>query len=144
MRKIAFIGCSAKKNNGPCIASKMYKGHLFIYSLRYCIKSGEFDEIYILSAKYGILKLNQNIIPYNKTLNKMNKIERKMWKDKVIKQINKLNIKGEFFFFCGHNYHYFLKGNKVFNDLPIGKSLQKIKRMYEELKNKITKGINYE
>ena len=74
MKRIAFIGCSKKKKSSPCIAEKLYQGELFKKSLKYCLQE-KFDEIFILSAKYGILSLSDIISPYEKTLNNFSKIE---------------------------------------------------------------------
>lgn len=68
-----FLSCVSKKRDYPCFASDMYISDLFKKSLMYATKITESKNIYILSAKYGLLELNQQIEPYELTLNTMNK-----------------------------------------------------------------------
>lgn len=43
--------------------------------------------MYILSAKYGLLTLDQKISPYEKTLNTMSVADRKAWAEMVLSQL---------------------------------------------------------
>ena len=52
--KIAIIGCSKSKQNYACRADEMYTGTIFQKS--YEVAKQITDNIYILSAKYGLLK----------------------------------------------------------------------------------------
>ena len=47
------------------------------------------DDIYVLSAKYGLLNEEEIIEPYDETLNRKNITERRNWADKVIAQLKK-------------------------------------------------------
>ena len=64
--KIAIIGCSKSKQNYSCKASEMYTGTIFQKS--YDVAKQLTNNIYILSAKYGLLKPNDVIEPYNLAL----------------------------------------------------------------------------
>ena len=123
MPTIAFIACSKSKNNAPCIAQDMYQGALFKKSLQYCIQE-KFDQIYILSAKYGVLSLTDQIEPYELTLNTMNKEERLLWYKMVRRQLHDRKITGEFWFFTGSNYNEHFHGNKPLHGLSIGYMLE--------------------
>ena len=83
----------------------MYTGELFKKSLAYA-KSLHPRQIYILSAKYGLLKLSDMIEPYNKTLNGANVKEQKKWALKVYRQMldEGINFDEEAIFLCGVNY----------------------------------------
>lgn len=67
--KIALIACCKKKKESQCRACEMYQSTLFKLSYKYAEKTG-CDEIYILSAKYGLLDKDKIIAPYDETLNK--------------------------------------------------------------------------
>ena len=62
----------------------MYISDLFKKSLAYAKKHA--DKVFILSAKYGLLTLDEIIYPYEKTLNKMSEYEKKRWAYKVFRQ----------------------------------------------------------
>lgn len=132
-KKVAFIGCSKKKRTIPCMAREMYRGSLFQKSLTYCL--GEGYDTYILSAKYGLLSLNEKISPYEETLKEKNKQQRKEWASKVQKQIEANHLCGEFFFFCGKNYHEQFAGVKVFEGLGgLGYQLQYLSNLIKKQK----------
>ena len=89
------------------------------------------NRIYILSAEHGLLKLRDEIEPYDKTLNNMRSNEIKEWSKKVINQLNSLtDLKNdEFTFLAGEKYRKYLipELNNVkipMKGLKIGKQLQ--------------------
>lgn len=133
MRKIILISCVSKKIDYKTKAKSLYMGPLFRYHLRYAY-SLKPHKIFILSAKYGLIDLNEEIEPYNKTLNKMTKIERKHWSEKVLNQLNKkVDLKeDEIIFLAGNNYREylipFIKNYKIpLKGLGIGKQLKYLK-----------------
>ena len=69
----------------------MYQGQLFKKSYLYAIKLNP-DKIFILSAKYGLLELNDIIEPYNITLNNTPNAIIKNWSEKAIQQLKNKNI----------------------------------------------------
>ncbi len=108
----------------------MYTGLLFKKSLKYA-KSLNPDLILILSAKYGVLKLNQKIEPYDKTLNKMNKEESEQWSQLVLKQLKNISDlkKDDFIFLAGNNYRKNILPEITYYQIPmeglkIGEQLQ--------------------
>ena len=108
---IVFIGCGASKMKNACKAKNMYVGNYFQLCLAYAQTFTTQDNIYILSAKYGVLPLEKVIEPYNRTLKKMNKQEKQDWKDMVIKQLGDMGISkdAEVAFVCGTNYYNLLE-----------------------------------
>lgn len=106
--KVGLISCTKKKKSSSCQAQELYsESTLFSYALDYCQK--HYDKIYILSAKYGLVELNQKIKPYNLTLKTMKKDERKKWAEKTANGLRK-KIKKEdiLYFHAGKYYREFL------------------------------------
>jgi cytoplasmic iron level regulating protein YaaA (DUF328/UPF0246 family) len=111
-KKIAFIACSKKKSNVRAKAKNIYQGQLFKKALLYC--SFFYDQIYILSAKYGLLSLDDIIDPYEETLNTKTEKQKREWADKVKKQMQQKEIEYELVdIFAGKNYYKYLKYNTV-------------------------------
>jgi cytoplasmic iron level regulating protein YaaA (DUF328/UPF0246 family) len=92
LKTIGLISCTKRKQKYPCKASEMYSAsNLFNKAYTYCKKS--YDQVAILSAKYGLLLPDDPIKPYNLTLNNMRVKERKAWSKKVLGQMkNKLKL----------------------------------------------------
>ena len=89
------------------------------------------DKIYILSAKYGLLALDDEIEPYNVTLNTMKIVEKKAWAEKILLQLEKAEFieSTKFVFLAGNNYRKYLMPDLSHTEvpmegLPIGKQLQ--------------------
>lgn len=80
-----------RKNNVKCKAEDMYQVNFFRTCLQYA-KTLKGD-IYILSAKYGVLDRTTEIYPYDKTLNKMTQDEILEWSKMVKEQLKERNIK---------------------------------------------------
>lgn len=120
---IVFIGCGATKMKNACKARKMYVGNYVQLCLAYAQTFTTQDNIYILSAKYGVLPLEKVIEPYNKTLNNMNIEEKQDWKNMVIKQLEEMNINKdtEVVFICGTNYYTLLEDYFTNYKLPLPK-----------------------
>lgn len=149
MKKIVMISCCSIKLNKKAMAEKIYISSLFKKSLKYA-KSLNPDLILILSAKHGVLKLNQEIEPYDKTLNNMKKKESKEWAEKVLKQLKVLsNLKKDtFIFLAGNNYRKNLLTEILYYQIPmkglkIGQQLQWLKeKIMENSCSKIHKLFN--
>ena len=67
----------------------------------------DYDDWFILSAKYGLLNKDSMIEPYDITLNKMNSLERKEWAKEVFDQVLKLTPK-QIDFYAGKKYREYL------------------------------------
>lgn len=138
MKKIVLLSCVSKKKNYTTTAENLYESTLFKYSLEYA-KMMNADKVYILSALYGLLELNQEIEPYDKTLNKMKEKEKREWSEKVLNQMFQKGLdfeKDKFIFLAGNNYRkHLLKKIKNYEipmkGLAIGKQLSYLKRSVE-------------
>jgi cytoplasmic iron level regulating protein YaaA (DUF328/UPF0246 family) len=109
MSTIILISCVGKKLQQKTETQNLYISTLFKKSLKYA-KSLKPDKIYVLSAEYGLLDLNQKIEPYDKTLNKMSSNEIRKWANSVLDQLQKVASldKDNFIILAGNNYRKFL------------------------------------
>lgn len=91
---------------------------LFRKAYAYCAK--KYDQVAILSAKYGLLFSDDEIEPYDLTLKNMRAAEVKAWSEKVFEQINqRLNLQdfNKIFFHAGKKYREHLM--KMLEDLAL-------------------------
>lgn len=110
MVKIALIGCTSKKQDYPCKAIEMYtKSNYFNLKLDYC-KKINVDNIFILSAKYGLLEPETIIEPYDLHLGKTSKDYRIKWSQNVLNDLKeKTNLENdEFIILAGNDYMKYL------------------------------------
>jgi len=84
MTRVALIGCGAQKAARTCAAREMYRSPLFQGALRWSLL--HCDAVYILSAKHGLLGLDEVIEPYDETLPR-DLADRLAWGRKVGAQI---------------------------------------------------------
>lgn len=110
MPKIVLIPCVKEKLNHKAIARDLYIGPLFKKLLKYA-KSLKPDKIFILSGKYGLLKLDEEIEPYDKNLNECSLAEIKTWSEKVLNKLAEVaDLNGdEFVFMAGAKYRKFIE-----------------------------------
>lgn len=139
MEIVALISCTKKKRQGTFEAKYLYdESPLFKKSYQYAKQCT--DKIYILSAKYGLLKDSDIVYTYDETLNKKNKKEREKWGTLVKNQLsNEFDLKNtKFLILAGNNYLHPIED--IFElepDLPL-KNLGLGKRL-KWLNSKITK-----
>lgn len=125
-KDIYLISCSSEKVDKKSPASELYCSPLFAKSLEYARKQVSDDQIFILSAKYGLVPLSMEIDPYDITLKDMPSEDRKTWAENVYLELEKrFNIKKDrFIFLAGTAYteylipkfqysHDFLEGKKI-------------------------------
>ena len=134
MAIIVLISCVSKKLSNRVKAKDIYVSPLFKMNLKFA-RSFNPDKIFILSAKWGLIDLDKEIEPYNKTLNKMNSIEKIHWANNVLHDLREITDldKDEFIFLAGENYRKHLiphiKNYKIpLKGLSIGRQLQYLKR----------------
>ena len=106
MKSLGLISCTKSKQSYPCKTSDMYSASdLFRKAYSYATKN--YDFVAILSAKYGLLFPDDEIEPYDLTLNDMKSHQRKEWAAKVFSQMKKrLKLKDfdKVFFHAGKKY----------------------------------------
>lgn len=93
------------------------------------------DRIFILSAKYGLVQLDDEIDPYDVTLKDMSVQERKRWASKVLQELRRYCDleRDHFIILAGNRYREYLLPHLKSYDiplagLPIGRQLQYLKR----------------
>lgn len=133
MRTIALISCGKSKLKEPATAQRLYTGDLFQKSLAYA-RLRNADAIYILSAKYGLVELDQMIEPYEKTLNRMPAAEVKRWAEEVLIELRSRTdfTSDRFIFLAGDKYRSLLISHLAHFEVPLqglgfGKQLQFLK-----------------
>jgi len=135
MKTIVLIGCVKTKLDRKSKAEELYTSDLFKGRLKYT-RMLRPDYIYILSAKYGLVDLKQEIEPYDKTLKTMTAIEIKKWADDVINKLRKkVDLKKDkVLFLCGEKYRKYLiphiaNYEVLLGNLSQGKQLQFFKNL---------------
>lgn len=105
---IALIGCVKSKAKTKCMAKDMYTSPLFKMSYRYAKTIT--DDVYILSAKYGLIKDTTVISPYEETLKAKTKHEKKIWAFKVIESLKEANLINEdILLLAGEDYSCYIR-----------------------------------
>ena len=108
-KKIVLISCVKRKLTHPAKAKDMYISNLFKKLFAYAQLLNP-DLMFILSAKYGLLKLDEVIEPYELTLNNMRIKDRKEWSNNVLKKLKKhTDLENDnFVFLAGERYREFI------------------------------------
>ena len=131
-RQIYLVSCVGKKLPKASPAKDLYISSWFKKARSYVESQGV--EWFILSAKYGLIRPEQVIEPYELTLNRMKKPERKQWADSVFNQLQDHVAPAQSVtFLAGQKYREFLEiwlqHNSIDVDVPmkalgIGKQLK--------------------
>lgn len=103
--KVVCISCVKSKKPQRSQAGDLYTSALFKFSLMYA-QSLEPSHIFVLSAKHGVLKLSDEVDPYEQTLMKMPKHDRLSWAEKVLSQLRQWADldRDQFVFLAGTRY----------------------------------------
>lgn len=130
MKKVVLISCASQKLTYKAKAKSLYISPLFRKSLKYAIKLRP-DAIFILSARSGLLGLEEEIEPYELTLNRMPVEETRKWAERVVRQLSeRADLENDqFIILAGAKYRKHLiphlRSYEVpLEGLPIGKQLQ--------------------
>jgi hypothetical protein len=130
VKKVVLISCTKEKRNYPCEAYKLYdESSLFKKSYAYAHTVS--SEIYIISAKYGLVPEYQMIAPYDETLNTKGIDERREWGRKTAAQIrSRFDVESiEFVLLAGSRYcepliPYLKYYSMPLEGMPLGKRMQ--------------------
>jgi len=133
-RKIVLISCVKKKATRKAQVQDLYISDLFKSSLAYA-KALNPDGIYVLSARYGLLALDEVIEPYELTLKKMSAAEGRLWAKKVVEQLAQRTDlqRDHFVFLAGQDYRKHLVPRVASYEIPMerlsfGQQLRFLKR----------------
>jgi cytoplasmic iron level regulating protein YaaA (DUF328/UPF0246 family) len=86
--RVALVSCVKTKRKSAVAAKDLYISQLFMGMRRYAEQNA--DDWYILSAEHGVLRPDQVIAPYERTLNTMPKRNRVAWAEQVQHQLLEL------------------------------------------------------
>jgi cytoplasmic iron level regulating protein YaaA (DUF328/UPF0246 family) len=133
MNRYVLIACCSKKADKKSRAADLYISDLFVKSMSYAKKMKP-DKIFILSAKYGLLELDDEIFPYDETLKEKSESAKRIWAKDVLTKLSAITDPGkdEFIFLAGQDYRKHIlpkiKNHKIpLFGMPIGKQLQWLK-----------------
>ena len=122
MKTVVLISCTkSKRQVNSCTARLMYDtSDLFRKSLAYAEVISK--DIFVISAKYGLVPLNQVINHYDETLKGKRKAEKDAWGRRVAEQISELfDVKNtEFVILSGRDYYAPLQPYLPHIKLPLG------------------------
>jgi len=123
--RIALIACTKSKKAYKCAAHELYSESPR-FKAAYTYSKLVADDVFILSAKYGLVHEDEIIEPYDETLLNKSIEERQEWAMKVLERLSKVSDlnSDEFTIIAGRNYyeeliphltHYWLplKGKKL-------------------------------
>jgi hypothetical protein len=118
----------------PAKAKTLYTSNWFKKSLRYAYQLKP-DAIFVLSAEYGMVELDQVIAPYEKTLKRMSAEEQRAWATRVLNALGRhANLEEDLFIFlAGEMYRKYLIPKLTHYEIPLkglsqGKQLQELNR----------------
>jgi hypothetical protein len=115
---VYLISCVSKKAKQSCPARELYTSDWFLKARRYAEASG--CHWFILSAEYGLVAPDRVIAPYNRTLNTMPVAQRRVWAERVSKQIEVAMPRlSHVVFLAGERYREFLAGHLTDRDVVV-------------------------
>lgn len=134
---VALIGCVAQKLSRPAPAGELYTSPLFRYRLAWAGQHA--DQVFVLSARYHLVELDQVLQPYDASLNTAPKEERLAWSATVWGQLHQVFDVAEcrFTLLAGKAYITYLRQwlrvtaaacETPLQGLSIGQQLQWLKR----------------
>jgi len=134
MKRAVLISCVSQKLPHAALAKDLYVSSLFKFCLRYA-QTLKPDIVFILSAKYGLVALDQPLEPYNDTLNTKRDAEIRQWAQGVLQQLrSKVDLERDHVvLLAGEKYRRHLIGEIRHPEIPliglsIGRQLQFLKR----------------
>jgi len=100
METIVLLMCGQNKLSQKAKAKDLYTSPRFQKSIEYAKTLTDYSNIYVLSAEHGLLGLEQEIDPYDKSIYKMSAEEKKIWTNMVIKSLSNIsNLKEDKYIF---------------------------------------------
>lgn len=120
MKHVVLISCASRKQRKTAPARDLYESDLFKKSLQYA-EAMEPDLILVLSAEHHILRLDEEIAPYDTTLNRMGADEVCRWSEEVLDQLGELADleRDRFTILAGERYRKHLVPHLTNHDVPL-------------------------
>lgn len=137
-KHVVLISCSSRKRGSKALAKHLYNSQLFRKQLEYAQKLNP-DLIFILSAEYGLLELDREIEPYDKSLKKMPAKEARAWAERILEDLRMRAdlTRDRFTLLAGDRYRRYLLDHLVHWEAPltglrIGEQLQRLRKLCRE------------
>lgn len=100
MKTIVLLMCGKNKLSHTAKVKDFYTSPRFQKSIQYANTLTEEKNIFVLSAKHGLLELEQEIAPYNESIYGMSEQKKEQWANNVIKSLSNIsNIKEDKYIF---------------------------------------------
>lgn len=117
---VVLISCVGKKKPRKCKGKDLYDSTWFRYAWSYA-KSLNPDNVFILSAKYGLVDPEAEIEPYEETLNTKSDREIRAWAAAVLTSLRVRTdvTKDTFIILAGEKYRTYLVGHLPNHDIPM-------------------------
>lgn len=93
-----IISCGSKKRAKACPAFLLYQGHYFNHVLNWVKSIAPQKDVYIISAKYGLIHCSQVIEPYEAKMGSKTQI---ITIEEIKRQFHDLGLENEKMLFCG-------------------------------------------
>ncbi len=108
MKTVCLVACTSKKALKPTTAADLYRSPLFDGARWFA--ENRCDSWYILSAKYGLLDPNEEVLPYDESLNGMAEPEKIQWTERVHERlIARIKEDTRVVFLAGDQYRKYLQ-----------------------------------
>ena len=119
-KSVVLIACVKTQLPFRAPANELFTSPLFRYSLRYAETLNP-DHIFVLSARYGLLELDDVVDPYDVAMNQKTPEEREDWCNGVLEQLReKCDLKrDEFVILAGVNYRECLIDHMKYVEIPM-------------------------
>jgi hypothetical protein len=114
--RVALVGCSKEKLERPAPAQAFYTSSLFAAALAYAQASCA--EVYIVSAKYDLLKLDEIVHPYDLKLDELRKAERENWGCRAVSTFQDRKVKPRLVVLAGKLYAEALTYGAHWHNMP--------------------------
>jgi hypothetical protein len=134
MKRIVLVSCVKSKLPYRAKAKDLYTSTLFRFTLKYAHRFRP-DAIYIVSAKYGLVELDEELDAYNMTLNGMGEAQKKAWAERVLTSLQqKSDLHNDhFIILAAMNYRKYITPHLHSYEIPLeglsfGEQLGELKR----------------
>jgi hypothetical protein len=116
---VVLVACCGPKLSNAAPASDIYQSALFKKARAYAETYG--DKWYVLSAKYGLLRSDEIVDPYDLTLSTMTTAQRREWDGRVIHQLLQAGVRGsdKIVSLCGNDYSGWIEFTDLSVDRPM-------------------------
>jgi len=121
IRTIVLLMCGKNKLSHKAKAENLYTSPRFQKSIEYAKTLTDYSHIFVLSAEYKLLNLEEEIYPYDKSIYDMSKEEKLKWADNVIHLLNSVSNTHEdkYIFLTNDDYSKCLLSYLVNYELPL-------------------------